>query len=63
LVTTARTWNETTKLKQTANMADGDEDFRREVRDCIRHCILNIMHELELRVAERMETWKIYNRD
>ena len=52
LVTTARTWNETTKLKQTANMADGDEDFRREVRDRIRHCILNIMHELELRIAE-----------
>ncbi|CAB4038548.1 Hypothetical predicted protein [Paramuricea clavata] len=52
LVTTARNWNETTKLKQSTNLADGDEDFGREVRDRIRHCILNIMHELELRVAE-----------
>ncbi len=39
-------------------MADGEEatsgseEFRREVRDRVRHCIMSIMRELELRISE-----------
>ncbi len=47
LVTTA-----VNKMADGEEATSGSEEFRREVRDCVRHCIMSIMREQELHISE-----------